>query len=217
MSTKPTVHRTRASLNVSKRNVPAVLMVAKSTCNAFEADPKQFPAPNPSVAVLLGQIQALETAQQATSTRAKGTAAARDAKRDVLWTSLESERAYVQSLCDASPEQAAAIITAAAMTVAKTAKHDKPVLRATPGAQPGTASVVANASALVGRRNSKKVVFNWQISADGGKTWSNGPSTPLARADFAGLASMTSTSFRVSVTVSKTVGEWSQSVTILVR
>ena len=124
---------------------------------------------------------------------------------------------YVQSIADASPEQAIAIISAAAMAVGKTPTHGKPFLQAKPGGQPGAASLVANAGLLAGKRSSKKVTFNWQYSADAGKTWQQAPSTPLANTEIASLTPMTVYAFRVSVTVSKTVGEWSPAVNLLVR
>jgi len=63
----------------------------------------------------------------------------------------------------------------------------------------------------------KHVTFNWQSSAEGGKTWISAPSTPLATTTLEGLTPLTTYAFRVSVTVSKTAGEWSQAVSILVK
>ena len=209
--------RIRAALSIPKSKVPAVLTQAKAIYNGLGANTALFPSPNPSLAFLLGQIQALDTAQQATLTKTKGTAAVRNTKRDALVTSLESERMYVQSLCDANPEQAVAIITAAGMAVAKLPVHDKPVLQAKPGSASGSVVLVANAGLLVGKGVSKKSTFNWQSSTDGGKTWNSAPSTPLASTEITGLPAMTVVSFRVAATVSKTTGAWSQVITLLVH
>jgi len=210
-------HRIRVALKLARNNIPALLLLAKAIYNAMLAHANLLTQPNPALALLAQQIQDLDTAHQATLTRAKGTVAVRNAKRDVLVTSLESERMYVQSLCDANPEQAETYIGAAAMGVAKVPVHAKPILAAEPGAVPGSVKLVANATLLVGRGVRKRVTFNWQISSDGGKTWTNVASTPLATTTIEGLTPMTTYAFRVSVTVSKAPGEWSQAVTLLVR
>ncbi len=107
---------------------------AKAIYNALEADKTTFPSPNPPLPALHAQIQALDAAEQATSTKTSGTAAVRDAKRDLFWTSLESERMYVQSIAGTRACCAIAIISAAAMAVGKTPTHGKPFLQAKPGA-----------------------------------------------------------------------------------
>jgi hypothetical protein len=210
-------HRTRVVLKNSKKNIAALIALARVVHDRMAADPGQFAAPVPPLATLLAQIQDLETAEQATKTRTKGTAALRDTKRDVLVTSLESQRMYVQTLCDASPDKAAALIGAAGMSVGQVPGGSKPMLRAKHGTQPGTVTLVANATLLVGKGVSKRPTFNWQMSADGGKTWTNLPSTPLASTDIANLTPATTYAFRVGVTVSKTTGEWSQAITLMVQ
>jgi hypothetical protein len=216
MGMNPT-HRLRAVLKITKTNIPTLLAVAKAMLNAFKANTTLLPQPTPPVATVQTQMQDLDAAQQATSTRAKGTTAVRNAKRDLLMTSLESWRMYVQSLCDASPEQAEAIITAATMSVAKVPMASKPVLEAKLGTASGGVVLLANETLLVGRGVRKRSSFNWQLSADGGKAWTGVPSTPLATTTIDGLTPLATYAFRVSVTVSKTTGAWSQAVTIVVH
>ncbi len=210
-------HRIRVALKIVRKNITALLALAKAIYEGMLAHASLFPQPNPALAVLAQLIQDLETAHQATFSGTKGTVALRDAKRDALVTALESQRMYVQSLCDASPEQATTLIASAAMAVAGSPMHAKPVLAADQGEAPGSAKLVANATLLVGRGVRKRVTFNWQLSPDGGKTWTNLPSTPLATTTAEGLTPMTTYAFRVSVTISKTQGEWSQAVTLFVR
>jgi len=210
-------HRVRAVLTLPKSKVATLLAIAKAVYNAFQSNPGLLPQPNPPLATVQPQIQALDVAQQATSTRTKGTVAARNAKRDVLVTSLESWRMYVQTLCDANPEQADALIAAAGMAAAKVAVHAKPMLGAKLGIASGSVTLEANATLLVGRGVKKHAAYNWQYSTDGGKTWTNAPATPLATTTIEGLTPLTTYAFRVSVTVSKTVGAWSQAVSILVK
>jgi hypothetical protein len=190
--------------------------LAQAIHDGMSAAVAQFPSPTPTMATLASQIQDLATAEQATKTKARGTAAVRNAKAAVVVTSLESLQTYVQSLCDASPEQAETLITAAAMQVAARASRHKPILAAKVGPVSGGAQLFANRTVLVGR-TFKRVILNWQYSVDGGKTWVSAPSTPLASTEITGLPAMTTVSFRVSATVGKAVGDWSQAVALLVR
>ncbi len=210
-------HRVRAVLALPKSKPALLLAIAKATYNAFQSSSGLLPQPTPPLATVQGEITALDVAQQATSTRARGTVATRNAKLALVVTSLESWRTYVQTLCDANPEQAEAIIAAAGMTVAKAPAHAKPILGAKLGVASGSVMLAANATLLVGRGVKRHVTFNWQASADGGKTWISAPSTPLATTTLEGLTPLTTYAFRVSVTVSKTAGEWSQAVSILVK
>jgi hypothetical protein len=91
------------------------------------------------------------------------------------------------------------------------------VLEAKLGTASGSVVLRANETLLVGRGVRKRAAFNWQLSADGGKTWTNAPSTPLASTAIDGLTPLTTYAFRVCVTVSKATGEWSQAVTLLVH
>jgi hypothetical protein len=211
-----TISRTRAVLKLKRRNTPHLVALAQAIHDGMSAAATQFPLPIPTMATFASQIQDLATAEQATKTRARGTAAVRNAKAAVVITSMESLQTYVQGLCDASPEQAQTLITAAAMQVAATRSGHKPVLAAKVGPVSGGALLYANRSVLVGK-TFKRVLLNWQYSVDGGKTWVSAPSTPLASTEIMGLPAMTTVSFRVSATVAKAVGEWSQAVALLVR
>jgi len=212
-----TIQRIRIVLSLETEKVPALLPQSKTIYNAFATNASLLPTPPVPLPTLLAQIQDLDTAEQATKTGTKGTVAVRNAKRAVLVTTLESLRMYVQSLCDSNPEQAPALATAASMAVAKLPLHAKPVLQAKPGASSGAVILIANATLLIGRGVRKKATFNWESSADGGKTWVTAPSTPLSSTSVVGLTPLTTYAFRVSVTVSKTTGEWSQAVTLLVH
>src|SRR4029078_1897255 len=114
------------------------------------------------------------------ATRAKGAAAARNVQREILIGMLETERAYVQTLCDAKPAQAVATIEAAGMTVAIPSVRSDPILKVRGGPQSGTVFLDANAAVLVGKRG-RKIFFNWQWTTDGGKTFNTTPSTPVAK------------------------------------
>jgi hypothetical protein len=212
-----TTNRTRAALLLNRKKVSTVLAVANRMYSAMLANMKLFPAATPPLPTFLSQIQDVEAAQLATGTRTRGTAAIRNAKLAILFTTMESLRMYVQTLCDANPEQAEVIITAAGMAIARVPSFHKPALAAKLGTQSGSVILEANATLLVGKNVSKKATFNWEYSAGGGKTWIAAPSTPLTTTTIVGLTPLTTYEFRVCATVSKSTGEWSQAVSLLVR
>lgn len=212
--------RARATFGTTSRDVPGVQGRALKMYNGITANAATFGSPTITMVVFLALITALGVAQQnATSLKSKGLATLRDGKCAALWTAMGILRAYIQGLADAAnPDNAAAIIEAGGLLVAKAAQRQKAILKAMLAATAGVVHLDANASALVGPENaSKKVTFNWEMSADGGKTWSNAGATPYAKTDVTGLAPMTTYSFRVSVTVAKVTGPWSQAVSLLVH
>jgi hypothetical protein len=212
--------RPRASLGVAKKDVLAVLARAHAMYGALLAAVSMFPSPTVTLVAFLALLQALEGAQQAlTSTKAKGLASARNLKRNELWTAMESLRAYVQSIADSvTAENAAVLIEAAGLLVAKAGVRHKDIL--TPvlvAGQPGTVRLYAYATVLAGAAPHKRRNFNWSVSSDGGKTWVGLPSTPYATTEVPNLAMMVEHQFRVSVTIGKTIGEWSQPAKLLVH
>jgi hypothetical protein len=210
------VHRVRPVLKVNRRNTSSVLSRAHAVNNGMSADPQRYITPSPSLLLLFGQIVKVEQAEQRVATRVKGTAAARDVERATLMSMLESELAYVQTLCDQSPDQAVAIAEGAGFDVASTGVHENPLLKATLGVASGSVVLDANATALAGKR-SKRSCYNWQWSTDGGQTFHNAPSTPGGKTTIEGLPPLTMIGFRVSVSVIEGAGEWTPMVSILVH
>lgn len=210
--------RIRAVLGIRKCCAPQVLAEAKAVYNGMLGHPDIFTACNPPLATLLTQVEALDAAQQAAATRTKGLVAVRDARSGNVYTSLESERAYVQFLSDESPEQATTIILAAAMKVATIPVHIKPVLGAALGSAAHSVVLRANVAALVGPAvaKSKRLFFNWSHTEDGGKTWSTPTQTNGATSTFANLTPVTVHGFRVCATVRSVTGPWTDMVTLLV-
>jgi hypothetical protein len=210
--------RPRASFGVAKSNALGVLLRAKIMYAAIVAAIALFPSPTVTMAAFLLLIEALETAQDATTTKTKGLASLRNTKRDAVWTAMESLRIYIQGLADVvTAENAAALIEAAGLLVAGRSSHPKAILQSQLTSTPGVVHLIANATILVGKSSRKNVTFNWAWSLDGGKTWTLAASTPLADTFVPNLTPMTSYLFRVSVTVSRVTGDWSQPVGLLVH
>ncbi len=170
---------------------------------------------NPALPVLFGNIQDATSAQQNVG-KIKGAATVRDAKFQVLLTSLESECTMVQGLCDASPEQAASLIAAAHMVVLPAHGHQKPILAAKNALPSGSVLLDANAKLLDGTHRRK--TFNWRMTLDGEKSFLGLPSTPVGKTTVSGLTPLATVGFQVSVTVNKQPqGPWSQTISILVK
>jgi hypothetical protein len=94
-------------------------------------------------------------------------------------TALETARAYVQSVADENPEQAEAIIEAAAMTVAEATSYKKPLLEAKQVVPSGAVRVRVNVGELTAGAIGK-VLFEWQSTSDGGASWTKGCIPPMA-------------------------------------
>lgn len=214
----------QASLGVSMERIPKVLIRAGLILSGITNHPAMFASPPVTMATLKGQIDALALAQQLVASRAPGSAAARVPKLTALWTSLVVTRAYVQSVSDASPDNAAAIIEAAGMKLAGGTKYAKPLLSAEvrPG---GAVKLGANVNALCqskdpSEKKKKKGTsrfFSWQYTTNGGQTWSAPVTTNKGRTTIVGLPLMTDVGFRVSVTKGEEQGEWSPTVFVFVH
>jgi hypothetical protein len=210
------VPRARVALGVKRRNFRSLILRANAVQAAVAAAPALFPSVDPTPAMFLVQIQTLEAAQQRTTAKVPGASADRNAAGDVVMTSLEGIRTYVQALCDASPEKAAQIVAAASMKVVVSTRAHKPVIAAMLGVPSGSVLLRANKDALVGK-TSAMCTFHWEYSLDGQKTWIAVLATPVATTTLAGLPPLSIVSFRVSVTTKRVTGAYCQPVSIIVH
>ena len=213
--------RPRGSFGTTRKFVPGVQYRARAMYNGFMGNAGPLGSPPITMVAFLALITALDLAQEeATETKSRGSAQVRDTKRDALWTAMEILQKFAQSIADTmTAANAVSLIVAAGLLVTKIGTHQKPVLTAALAAVQGNVLLEANRALLVGTDNARKhVLFNWQWSGDGGKTWNSVAPTPLASTEILGLAPMSTYSFRVSVTVSKEpAGPWSQAISLLVH
>jgi hypothetical protein len=211
------VRKVRVVTKGKKTNIPFFLAVCKSILAAITAHPSLFPNLPVLLTLLQKQVQDLDDYQRQTKDRVPGAAALRNTARDDLFTSVEAIRAYVQGLCDTSPEQAATLAQSAGMKLAAASVRSKPILGAKQGPQPGVVNLEANATLLAnGVRSTRYRFYNWQYSVDG-KTWITVPSTPYAKTIITGLTPLTTYEFRVSLTDKNGQGAWSQTLSFLVH
>ncbi len=204
----------RVVLKARKGNVPLFLILAQAVAAAMTAHASLFSSLSALITLLVSQTADLAAAQQGVKNGTVATAV-RDAKRDLVFTTLESLRVGLQGLCDASPEQAAMLIQASAMKAAATAVHAKPMLAAKLGVASGVVNLAANARLL--STSQRRKTYTWQSALDG-KTFSAAGTSAYARITVTGLPPLTTVGFRVCVTVGDgEPGPWTQVVSILVH
>jgi len=212
MSTGP-----RAAFGVERKDVAGVLLRAVQMYNGMTTNSAMFVSPTITMVAFLALITSLATAQtNAITVKVVGLASLRNTKRDALWTAMGILRSWVQSLADVLPaEGACSLIEAAGLRVAGTGSYTKALLTATRTPTPGVVHLDAHASLVAGRAaRTRRVTYNWQWSGDGGRSWNSVASTPHANTDIGGLALMATCSFRVSATIGKETGPWSQAVSV---
>ena len=215
-----TAIRPHAIFGTEKKDTSGVLGRSQTMYSSISQNIAMFASLPITMVAFFALISLLAAAQQtATGTRAKGTTSTRNSKRNDVWAAMVNLQGYVQGLADKmSVADATTLIEAAGLVVAKAAARRKDTLTATLTAAQGVVQLAANRTALVGTADAhKKVTFNWEMSADGGKTWQALPSGAYASTSASGLTLMTTYAFRVSVTVGNTPGAWSQAVSILVH
>jgi hypothetical protein len=189
--------------------VPELIKAARAIIAALTGN-AHLPDPNPSIATLAASVTALDTAETATQTRAHGTVAVRNAARSTLLADLRALKGYVQQQADANPEQGTTIILSAGMAVRKATSRAKAPFAVKSGAVSGSVLLEAKAA---GRR----AAYDWEWSADGGKTWTAAPSTLQAKTTIVGLPVGTTVQFRFRAIVKSGEGDWSQPLALVVR
>jgi hypothetical protein len=205
--TNPVNHRNFAVLKLP-RPVAIVISIAKAIVVALTGN-KAFPTPQPSLAAINTAIGDLEAAEAVAQTRAKGAVAARNQKRAALEMLLEQLRGYVQNVVDADPANSATLIESAAMRVRKVTLRGKRVFAVTQGPVSGSVKIVTGAAG-------PRVSYEWQLSADGGKTWQPLSVTVAARTSATGLQPGVAYAFRYRVSSKSGATDWSQPITRIV-
>jgi hypothetical protein len=125
-------------------------------------------------------------------------------------TLLQQLRGQIQTVADASPETSASLIQSAGIAVRKTPVRAKRAFTAKPGAVSGSVLLVTDAAA-------RRAFYEWQYSADGGKTWLAAGSTLKTSSTVPGLTPGASVMFRYRAGTKAGEGDWSQTATIIVK
>ena len=202
------VHRSLAILKLPKV-VAQIITFAQNVLTAMTNNPK-FPSPSPALTLLSAAITALGLAEATALTRAKGAATTRNDKKAALVALMQQLRTYVQTVADADPENSANIIQSAGFAVKKTTVHKPRTFEVVQGAVSGTAKVVCPSA---GHRAS----YDWEYSADGGKTWVGLPSSLQAKTSITGLAQGSTVQVRYRAVTKAGVGDWSQPTSLFIK
>jgi hypothetical protein len=185
------------------------LLLAKAIHDALAASAGMFPSPVPTVVTFGVDIAALDVAQTATQTKTKGTVQTRDAKLAVVITDLNHLRAYVQTVVDADPTNAATIAHDAGMGLRKPFARSKNDVSAKPN------KTVSGSVDVMAKLSQKHESHEWQYSTDGGKSWTSVASTLRATTTISGFTPGTAVMVRHRAITKTGPDAWSQAVSLI--
>jgi hypothetical protein len=186
------------------------LVLGKAVVDGLTNNKGVFTTPNPPLAQLSSDVDALDTAETATHSGTKGTTGARDAKLVIVRSDLIKVCAYVQGLVDADPDNAATLAGQAGLSLRKTTTPSKSELSAKPN------KTTSGSVDLVAKLGNAKASHEWQYSTDGGKTWTSATTTLQAKTTVPGLTPGSAVEFRHRPITKTGPGAWSQPVSMIV-
>ena len=204
---------TTAHIYVAVAKLPTTGQGLTTFCHALLAGltgNAHVPNPNPSLAVFTDLATKYDTAQTATKTRAAGTVGVRNAAKTALKAGIRGIVASVQLAADADPENAEAIITSTSLSVRKTAIRVKAPFTVKEG--PISGSII-----LTVRSAGMHASYDWEMSVDAGKTWTELPSTTRTKTTVTALPVGTNVQFRFRSLTPKGQADWCQPLAILVK
>ena len=184
--------------------VPAYIAATRAIIAAATGNPS-LPDVRPISSALRAAVDDLAAAERETLTKTTGTATARDATLKPVRDALDKYKSYVQDQANANPEEAAAIIEGAGLSVRLPSTRRKPWSTAKPGPTSGTAILEVRAPA-------KRASYERQWSDDGGKTWNDAPVTLQSRTTIHGLPVGKYVLFRFRVATKNGIGDWSEPI-----
>lgn len=207
MAATPIVRRTTAVLKIPTRK-SSVGAFASSVITAMTGN-ASYPNPTPPLATVAADLAAYEAAEAQVVTRVKGAAVTRNAKYAVLRADLEHLMGAVQQVADANAANAQSLIEGAGFAIRKTTSRPKSPIKVEPGGVPGTVKLSAKAVA-------QRASYEWQYSTDQ-KTWTTVPQTMQSKTGISGLVGGTTYYFRFQSVTKTGVGDWSQTVALMVK
>ena len=190
------------------KTVAAIIVRLNVILDAMVANKTTFPSPPVALATAQAHVASLSSAETALKAKTPGGKATRDAALLLSKQDAAQLHGYVQTLCNATPAQAANIAADAAMTLHKSGAHPKADLTVKQGIS-GTVHLAARS--IKGAKS-----HDWQISTDGGKSWSSLQSTTKASTTVTGLVPATTVQLRHRVLTKTGPTDWSPIVTAVV-
>jgi hypothetical protein len=191
------------------RAVPAYVIGATNIVDRMTLAKATFPSPAPALAIVTTHIADLTSKESTAKTRASGAVEARNEALKIVHDDLKALRSYVEVIVNGDPTHADTIAADAGMALRKSAVVHKPDLVAKRATVSGAVDVVAKA--ISGAK-----AYDWQYSADGGKTWTSSPSSTKARTQIANLQVGATVSFRHRAITKGGPQDWGQPVSTVV-
>lgn len=207
------MRRVRAALhkptNAAALVIYVMLIIEKMTNNSW------FTQTHPPLEKVKAAAQALDAAQVEAQFKARGSANTRNAALATLSNLLEQLRAYVEGVANENPEFAVSIIESAGMDAVMPRYPNLAPFRAKGGKAPHSVDLACKAGP-------KGCGYYWQISTDGGKTWTDLPSTRKARTTVPNLVPGETYWFRYRLLLraggqTSRQTDWSEKIYIVVR
>jgi hypothetical protein len=207
----PTITHPVVVLNAPD-SIPDFIVHINGVIAAIEADPIHFPNPDPPLAKVKADNQALEAWQTKVETKIPGAVEGRRAAKHVVDIDAKGLVAYVQSRVNADLPNAAILAAAANLALKGVGVAKLADLVVELGTEPGTASLEAHNF----EKSTKTMLHEWRWTPDGWKTTVDARSTSVAHTTIKGLPHLTNVGFQHRVCWDGHDGEWSATVTILV-
>jgi len=192
-------------LGLPKRNQDLIAyvqaIILKMTGNA------NFPTPSPSLATVSAALASFQSSQTGTKT----TKGDRTAKKKALRVLLGHLGDYVQGICEANIDTAAAIAESAGMRLRNYTVRTKLLISVKQGLLLPSGSVTCKAKSAA-----KDATYYWFYSLDQ-KTWTSVPEQMQTTITISGLTPGQTYWFRYRALTRKGMGEYSQSFSLLVK
>ncbi|MEI7894862.1 MAG: hypothetical protein WCI05_17325 [Myxococcales bacterium] len=171
-----------------------------------------FGSLSPQLPPIMAAIADLQKAHTLARTKVMGAVAARKPKEQTLRELLKELAGKIQSLMNANPAEAKAMLATSGFGERAVGTHIVPPLAVKQGTKLGCAEWRAKAGP-----HGKKVFYEVRYSLDGGKTWMQTQVSNYAHGEIEGLPTATEVVFEVCLTVGGETGEWHGRVMLLVR
>jgi hypothetical protein len=178
----------------------AIIVRLTAILDAMTANSSTFPTPPIALATVKVHVAALSSAEAAMKSRTVGNKAARDDAKALVIADAKQLHAYVQQLANASPSQAATIAADAAMKLHKAGAHPKADVTVK---QKVSGAVHVSARSVKGAKS-----HEWQLSSDGGKSWTTLSPTTQASTTITGITPGTLVQVRHRIVVKGGPGDW---------
>jgi hypothetical protein len=193
------------------RRIGDFILKCKTIVLDIGNSPVFFATPDPALAGVTTNINALETSQTVADTRVVGSAAARDLDYNEVLDDIHGLQGYVQKQADNAVDEptAIAIINASGFSLRVNGVHVKPPLAV-------EQSVATGEIILRAKSAGNRASYDWQMSTDG-TTWEDLESTLQAKTTVSGLTIDRRTYFRFRSILPSGTGSWSGLVSIVVQ